>query len=171
MARGPEPKYPKIWFGDGCQGAVIRSTRRIDEEGIEWYHFWIRPTQTMMDYWGIRDTELDEDGAIPNRPYKKTDVILLGDDDPSVTTFFIMCSYKWHDTNMTLAKNMRGIEIQRLQKLVKTYRDAHTVLESDYRKLLTKKMEWAREANDFRKEVAGKDTTEMPDFFPGGTEQ
>lgn len=164
MTKPIEPKYPKIWFGCGTQGLIIRQIRRTDRDGITWYFFWIRPTKTMMSYWGIRDTELDEEGCIPARPYKASNVEILGEEDPSVKTYFIKETYQWGETNMT--QDTKSIMIERLQKAVRAYKNALISKEAELSKILSRQQEWAREQNELKKEIGGREEITMPEEYP-----
>jgi len=152
-------EYPvrrrKLWFGDGTEGVIYKESIQISPKGEEWVVLWIKPTQSMKDYWDIKDSQLDQNGLI-RRMYKKSMMKVLNP-DPIVGTVLIKCSFKWHDTELTMEdKNI--LAISALQTQNKILRERVAILEVDLQRSLTRMEEYAKRFNRVRKEMGGRDS-------------
>jgi len=154
MSTNQQPRRRKIWFGDGTEGVIYKESRKISPTGEEWVIYWIKPTQTMIDYWDIKENQRDENGLI-RTTYKKTMTEDLNP-DPLVGTVLVKCSFKWHDTKLTIEDRWIDI-ISTLQKQIKILRERCATAEHRERMLLGRPREHAKMMNDLRKEWAGRE--------------
>jgi len=154
MSNTQNPRRRKIWFGDGTEAVIYKEARKISPQGEEWVIYWIKPTQSMKDYWDIKDNQLDKDSLIRTM-YKKTMIVDLNP-DPLVGTVLVKCSFRWHDTTLTLEDRHIDI-ISTLQKQIKILKERCATAEHRERLLMGKPREYAKLMRDLQKEWSGKE--------------
>jgi len=100
MSVVPEQRLPWLLFGDGSQGQVIQQ-RDVgpDDEGVKTTEVRFRPTEELLNLYGIPKTDLDSEYSLAFR-YPSTMIIQLSK-DPVNQTVLILCDVKGRDTHLT----------------------------------------------------------------------
>jgi len=78
----------------------VRSTPGIiEDDGVEVTEFYIMPSPEMMDYYNLRNDDLNDESAIVRR-YPTVYIVQLNM-DPIINTIIVLCDFNWGDTPLT----------------------------------------------------------------------
>ena len=96
----PETRLPWLVFGDGSQGQLLeKKDAGPDEEGVNMIELRFRPTEELMEKYGIPRSDLDHEWSLRCRVQKNYFWTLS--DDPVNATVLILCDVKCRKTKLT----------------------------------------------------------------------
>lgn len=108
------PEYSILEFGDGYIALIQGGIEKEDDEGRPVVDFMIKPSELLRKRYDIKDSMLNQNGAMPFRVYKK-DLIPLNQFDDANKKWLYIKTFAHHETEISkvswnLRKRMEEME-------------------------------------------------------------
>jgi hypothetical protein len=94
------PEFSILEFGDGYIALMQGAIKTIDNDGKEIVEMWIKPSELLKKRYNIKDSQLNQNGALKFKVYRK-DLIPLNEFDDANRKWIYVKTYNHDETEIS----------------------------------------------------------------------